>query len=112
MPSKGSSVVGGLSLNPPSNSVYSLFPTLNFFAGLSIAIPWESHFFVLSLNVCCDLFGPGELQHHKPPMLGEAGLASGVCLFVSSHVGVAVPSVQGDVWPLLLRALFLVIPQK
>lgn len=77
MPSKGTVWWMGWDLSHHPNSAYSSFPALNFFAGLSIAIPWESLFpFFLSLKIFCDPFGPGDLQHHKPPMLfGEAGLA-------------------------------------
>lgn len=113
---KRHSALAGVAFIPPSNSAYSLFPALNVFAGLSIGFPWESlflFFFSLSLKVFCDPFGPGDLQHHEPPMLfGEAGLAVAASRVCISRVGSAVPSVQGDMWPLLLLALFLVIPQK
>lgn len=73
---KRHSVVDGVGFIPPSNSAYSLFPALNFLAGLSVAIPWESLIFFISRNVSCDPFGPGDLQYHKLLMLlGEAGLA-------------------------------------
>lgn len=74
---KRHSMVDGVGFIPPSNAAYSLFCALNFLAGLMHCHPMgESFSFFISLNVSCDPFGPGDLQHHKPLMLfGEAGLA-------------------------------------
>ena len=41
---KRHSTVDGMGLIPPPSSIYSLFPALNVFAGISIAIPWGSLF--------------------------------------------------------------------